>query len=203
MSFFPKNYTHKSVLDKMEEAKKLLTHIDKEKKSVFLEMLKLRIEDFELALKENTDPGEQQRILGQYYRFAQTLHLCLSRPTLTDAYINSYHNQKYYPVGISEIIDEPIRYKISLTAAIIGAALILASCIAFPFNPLIGVILLPIGISLLAPAVASLLTPDPLNTAPKKLEEKIVIQTGAKLIDPFLSFDETQEYKGQLQLNVI
>lgn len=203
MSFFPKKYTHKSVSDKIEEAKKLLTHIEKEKKFVFLEILQLRIDDFELALKENTDSGEQQRILEQYNRFAQTLHLCLSHPTLADTYISSYHKQKYYPVGISEVIKEPIRYKISLAAATLGAALILASCIAFPFNPLIGVILLPIGISLLAPAVASLLTPDPFNTAPKKLEEKILFQTGAKLIDPFLFFDETQEYNGQLQLSVI
>ncbi|HHF7375042.1 hypothetical protein [Legionella bozemanae] len=203
MSFFPKKYTHKSVLDKIGEAKKLLAHIEKEKKSVFLEMLQLRIDDFELALKKNPDPGEQQRLLEQYNRFAQTLHLCLSRPTLTNSYINSYHHQKYYPVGISEVIEEPIRYKISLAAATLGTALILASCITFPFNPLVSVILLPIGISLLAPAVASLLTPDPLNTAPKKLEEKILFQTGAKLIDPSLSFDETQKYDGALQLSVI
>ncbi|MCE0723822.1 MULTISPECIES: hypothetical protein [Legionella] len=203
MPFFPKKYTHKSVLNKIQEAKDLLADIGKEKKSFFLEMLRLRIEDFELALKENSDLGEQQLILEQYNRFAQTLYSCLSHPNHTVFYISSYHNQKYYPVGISEVIEEPVRHKISLAGAILGAALILASFAAFAFNPLIGAILLPIGIALLVPAVASLLTPDPFNTEPKKFEENILFQTGAKLIDPSLSFNETQEHTGQLHLRVI
>ncbi|AWN74355.1 hypothetical protein LEAN103870_02720 [Legionella anisa] len=202
MPFFSKKYTHKSALDKIKEAKNLLAHIEQEKKFAFFEMLQLRIDEFELALKGDVDSSETQSILEQYNQFAKTVHLCLSHPKLTGFYISSYHNQKYYPVGISEVIEEPVRHKISLAATILGAALILTSLIAFPFNPLISAILLPIGISLLAPAVASLLTPDPFNTAPKKLEEKMLFQAGAKLIDPSLSFDEPQEYEGRLQANL-
>lgn len=203
MPLFQEKYTHKSALDKIKEAKNLLTHIEQEKKFVFFAMLQIRIDEFELALKDDINLSEKQQLLEQYNQFAKTVYLCLSRPSLTGFYISIYHNQKYYPVGVSEVIEEPFRYKISLTAAILGSALILGAFAAFAFNPLIGAILLPIGIALLAPAVASLLTPDPFNTVPKKLEEKMLFQTGAKLIDPSLSFDEAQGYEGQLQSNPI
>ncbi|WP_242601866.1 hypothetical protein [Legionella wadsworthii] len=175
-----------------------MNHIDEDEKSLFLQMLQLRRADFDKALEINKSLAEKERILAQYHRFAHTVHSCLSRPSQLAFYIDLYHKQQYYPVGITEVIEEPVRHKLSLAASILGAAIILASLVSFPFNPLIGAILLPIGITLLAPAIASIMTPDPLNTLPKKEEEKAIFQLGAQLMDPSLFFDETQNNERQI-----
>lgn len=167
-------------------------------------MLQLRINDFEKALKENQDPFEREQVIQQYNRFAKTLHLCLSRPGFTTFYAMNYFKFRYHPVGINDAITpEPIRHNISLAATILGATLILASFAAFAFNPLIGAILLPIGITLLAPGCISLFIPDPPDTSTKKLEENIIFQTGAKLIEPSLTFDETHKNEGHMYVSVM
>lgn len=198
MALFPQKPTLESILEIILKAKKLLNRIDEEEKSLFLQMLEHRKTDFDKALETNKSLGEKEQILAQYHRFAQTVHLCLSRPSHLALYIDLYHNRTYYPVGITEVIEEPVRHKLSLAASILGAAIILASLVSFPFNPLIGAILLPIGITLLAPAVASLMTPDPLNTLPKKEEEKAIFQLGAQLMDPSLFFDEAPNNERQI-----
>ncbi|CBJ12073.1 hypothetical protein LLO_1697 [Legionella longbeachae NSW150] len=195
MPFFQKN-SHATAVEKINAAKKLLVQkqLAEEQTDFFLDMLNARINDFETALKEKHEFYEREQIIEQYNRFAKTLFKCLSKPESTLFYTDNYHNSKYHPVGINDVIKkEPIKNNISIATAFLGAALILASLPAFAFNPLIGAILLPIGITLLAPACLYLLTPELLDTTSKKLEEKIIFQTGAKLIDPSVKFDEMQD----------
>ncbi|KTC93961.1 hypothetical protein [Legionella cincinnatiensis] len=195
MPFFQKN-SHTTAVEKINAAKNLLAQkqLTEEQTEFFFEMLNARINDFETALKKNLESYEREQIIDQYNRFAKALFHCLSKPESTLFYTNNYHNFKYYPVGINDVIKkDPINQNISIATAVLGAALILASLAAFAFNPLIGAILLPIGITLLAPACLYLLTPESLDTTSKKLEEKIIFQTGAKLIKPSLNFDEMQE----------
>ncbi len=197
MAFFTKKHTYESVLQTIEAAKKLLKDVEQEKKLAFFDLLELRIQDFEEALKKNPEPYEKQRIISQYYDFAKTVLSCLSKPQLTKCYTENYHHIKdYYSVGITDVVKEPVRHNISLAATILGAVVILASLAAFTVNPLISAVLLPIGITLLAPGVVSLLTPDPLDISAKQLEERMIFQAGAQLIDPSLSFDEAQGYEG-------
>jgi hypothetical protein len=204
MHFFTQNYTRETARKKIELTKQLLMKIDDEDKAIFLEMLQQRINEFETALQENQDPAEEDQIIQQYNRFTKTVHLCISRPKTASFYIGTYQNFRYYPVGINDTpTPDLIRRPISLTGAIFGAALILASCVAFAFNPLIGAILLPIGIAILALSCASLFLPDSPDTSSKKTEEKIIFETGAKLIDPLLTFDEMPEYDEQRQLEVL
>lgn len=195
MPFFQKN-TYTTAVEKINAAKNLLMQkqLTEEQTEFFFDMLNARINDFETALKEKQESYEREQIIEQYNRFAKTLFHCLSKPQSTLFYTNNYHNQKYHPVGINEVIKkEPIKQNISIATAVLGAALILASLASFAFNPLIGAILLPLGIMLLAPACLYLLTPEPLDTTPKKLEEKIIFQTGSNLINPSVKFEEMQE----------
>ncbi|WP_454783770.1 lpg1689 family Dot/Icm T4SS effector [Legionella sp. WA2024007413] len=188
-SFYKPKYTHESVSDMINKALKLL--IEENNKNAFLDLLALRRQEFETALKQNPDPFETQRILAQYYVFAKTLSKCISDSPKTSTYVDSYLNHKnYYPVGVTKVIEEPFRHNISLAATILGAALILASFAALFFNPLITAILLPIGISLLAPGVASLLTPGPLDTSEVKGLEKLIFEAAAKVNNPELDFDD-------------
>ncbi|KTD63131.1 23, 7 kDa protein [Legionella santicrucis] len=196
MPFFQKN-SHKTAVEKINAAKNLLVQkqLTEKQTEFFFEMLNARINDFETALKEKQESSEREQIIEQYNRFAKALFHCLSKPESTLFYTKNYHDFKYYhPVGVKDVIKkDPIKQNISITTAILGAALILASLVAFAFNPLIGAILLPIGITLLAPACLYLLTPESLDTTSKKLEEKIIFQTGAKLIKSSINFDEMQE----------
>ncbi|KTD11021.1 23, 7 kDa protein [Legionella gratiana] len=206
MPFFNQNNSHKSAVEKINEAKSLLVkkQIAEEQTTFFLEMLNDRIDDFETALKEKHDPYEREQIIEQYNRFAKALFHCLSKPEFTPFYINNYHNLNYYPVGIDEKVKkDSLRHNISIAGTVLGAALILASFAAFAFNPLIGAILLPIGITLLAPACFSLVTPEPLDLTSKKFEEKIIFQTGAKLIKPSLNFDELHELDAPIYAKVM
>ncbi|WP_131794611.1 hypothetical protein [Fluoribacter gormanii] len=203
LPFKKKKYTLESVSDEITEAKRLLRSNNKEDKEnkTFLELLELRTQDFEKALEQNPDPYERQKILEQYHRFAKTLSSCLSQPQNTSFYIASYHNNKnYYPVGVTKVIEEPIRHNISLAATITGAALILASIAVIWINPLITAILLPIGITMLAPGGASLLIPSPLDTSEVKQEEKMIFQLGATINKPELSFDETTIYTSEYSI---
>ncbi|CAM2837983.1 Integral membrane protein (PIN domain superfamily) [Legionella steigerwaltii] len=196
-SFFPKKYTHESVLVEIKRVKDFLKDKEETDKSAFFILLQYRIEDFERALKETPDPYEKQRIIDQYHRFAKTVLSCLSKPKDTDSYISTYFDAKnYYPVGVTEVIQEPIRHNISLAATILGAALILASIAAIWINPLITAILLPIGITILAPGGTSLLISSPLDPSAKQTEEKQIFEAGARVIDP--KFDADQKYYPQL-----
>jgi hypothetical protein len=189
--FFNKKYTYASAKKLITEAKELLGNIKEKEKLEFLEMLQLRVDDFESVLQEEHSADEKEIIIEQYNRFAKTLHSCLSRPEYTFIYTLSYHNYKYYPIGV-EAQPEPIRHNISLAAIILGLALILASLAAFAFNPTIGAILLPIGITLLIPGSFSFMTPGIPDCSAKKMEEKIIFETGAKLMKPSVIFEDTQ-----------
>lgn len=196
MPFFQKN-SYATAVEKINAAKNLLVQkqLEEEQTEFFFDMLNARINDFETALKEKHESYERDQIIEQYNRFAKALFHCLSKPESTLFYTNNYHNQKYHPVGINDVIKkDPIKQNIAIATAILGAALILASLAAFAFNPLIGAILLPVGITLLAPACLYLLTPELLDTTSKKLEEKIILQTGANLINPSVKIDEMQEF---------
>lgn len=201
MTFFTKKKTHASVLQTIANAKQLLAHIPEDDKYAFLTLLAQRTEDFENALKNITDPNEKQRILEQYARFAKTVVSCLSQPRYTNSYTSSYFNSRdYYAVGITERVKEPIRHNVSLGATILGAILVLASIIAFPYMPILSAILFPIGLTMLAPGVISLMTPSPLDPIAKQQEEKMIFQAGAKLIDPAVSFDEFPRNEGAFPL---
>ncbi|PWY54520.1 hypothetical protein DGG96_16675 [Legionella qingyii] len=190
--------TYESISDEIKKALKLLGDKNEIDKKSFIEFLNLRQQDFYKALSKTTDHYERQRILEQYHRFANTLASCLSKPQNTAYIIDSYHNNKnYYPVGATKVIEEPIRHNISLAATILGAALIIASIAALWINPFITAILLPIGITMLAPGGTSLLIPDSLDTSEVKSLEKMIFQTGAKVNNPELSFDEVPGYNPQ------
>ncbi|MGL5742222.1 MAG: hypothetical protein ACRCXC_06590 [Legionella sp.] len=194
MPFFNKNYTLETALEKIENAKALLANAEQKKLIKFLDLLQQRIDDFDNELKKTRDIDKRARIIEQYNQFAKTLYHCIYRPRLTYCYITNYLNFSYYPVGIEdEFKINPIRYGVSLSGTLLGAALILASFVAFAFNPLIGAILLPIGITMLTPACISLFTSDTPDTSVIKSEEKIIFQMGAQLKDPSVSLDDLQE----------
>ncbi|MCW8400297.1 hypothetical protein OQJ26_16060 [Legionella sp. PATHC038] len=196
-SFFSKKYTHELVMLEIKQAKDLLKNKANTDKEAFFILLEDRIVDFEKALRETSDPYEQQRIIDQYHRFAKTLLDCLSKPKETPNHLRIYFDSKnYYIVGVTEVTQEPIRHNISLAATILGAALILASIATLFVNPLFTAILLPIGISILAPGLFSLLNPNSLDPSTKKEEEKVIFEAGARVIDP--KFDEDQQYTPQL-----
>lgn len=192
-SFYSKKYTHQSVMMEIKEAKDLLKDKEETDKSAFFILLQVRMDDFEKALKETSDSYEQQRIIDQYHRFAKTVLDCLSKPKETPGHLRIYFDSRnYYPVGVTEVTKEPIRHHISLAVTILGAALIIASIATLFVNPLFTAILLPIGISLLAPGLFSLLNPNSLDPSSKQEVEKQIFEVGARLIDP--KFDEDQQY---------
>ncbi|MCW8407543.1 hypothetical protein OQJ13_00965 [Legionella sp. PATHC035] len=196
-SFFSKKYTHNSVKEEIKQAKDLLNDKDETVKSTFFILLQDRIDDYEKALREASDPCEQQRIIDQYHRFAKTVLDCLSKPKETPGHLRFYFDSRnYYPVGVTEVTEEPIRHHISLAASILGAALILASIATFFVNPLFTAILLPIGISLLVPGLFSLKNPNSLDPTRKIEQEKDIFEVGARLIDP--KFDEDQQHTHSL-----
>lgn len=201
MHFFDKTATRKSTSkdqetlqtaeQKIEQAKSLLNDIAQERKAHFLFLLSQRVTDFSTALdKKDLSKIEREEILKQFNQFANHLYSCLLHPQNTTSVLAHYHNaQRYYYVGINKPqTHESGTHYAALSGTILGAALILASFIAFVFNPIIATVLLPIGITLLAPSTFALVAGEPIDCTEKKQEEKELFQMGAVLREPTLDF---------------
>lgn len=170
--------TRKQVEQKISDAKQLLPQNAMEDDNAFFLMLDQRISDFTLALdsRNNLSKSDKTDVLWQYYRFAKTLHACLNNPAKAQYYTNSYFNQIYFPVGVDEYhTPSPVKYYGSIAGTTVGASLIMASFAALVFSPLISAIMLPIGITILAPSLFALCVPEMLDTTQKKLKSRLFL----------------------------
>ncbi|USQ12835.1 hypothetical protein J2N86_08965 [Legionella lytica] len=177
--------TRTQVEQKINDAKQLLLQSSVENNEIFILMLDQRISDFTTALdsKKTLSRADKNDVLLQYHRFAKTLYACLNNSTRAQSYMDSYFNQVYYPVGVDEYYKpSPGKYYGSRIGTIVGAALILASFAAFTFTPLIATILLPIGITVLAPSLFALCVPEMLDPTQKKVEERLIFDTGVSML---------------------
>jgi hypothetical protein len=177
--------TRKQVEQKINDAKQLLLQNTIEDNEDFFLMLDQRISDFTNALapKSSLSKSDKHDVLLQYHRFAKTLYACLNSPARAHSYINNYFNKIYYPVGVDEYYKPShAKYYGSRAGTTVGAALILASFAAFTFSPLIATIMLPIGITVLAPSLFALCVPEMLNPTQKKIEEQLIFDTGVSIL---------------------
>lgn len=205
MPLFANNVTRQTVEKQIEQSKALLNDVTAQNKEFFLFLLDQRIEDFTRILEDKTQSDlEKEQVLMQYNRFAKTLLNCFKRPNYSSLYLSVYHNQMYYPVGITnESKPEPLTYYGSRIGTLFGAGLILAALAAFAFNPLIGLILLPMGITLLAPSLYLSWAPNLLDSTEKKIEEQIIFAEGLKLLAPEVVVDEIDEAQNSLYAPMI
>ncbi|MFJ1267729.1 hypothetical protein ACD661_04040 [Legionella lytica] len=182
---FNRTPTRRQVEQKINDAKQLLSPKSIEDNELFLQMLDQRISDFTHALSPQSELSKSDKndVLLQYYRFAKTLYACLNNPTRAQMYINGYFNQFYYPVGVDEYYQPgPGKYYGSRAGTALGGSLILASLAAFAFSPLIAAIMLPIGITILAPSLFALWVPEMLDPTEKKIEERLIFDTGVSML---------------------
>jgi len=202
LHFFSKKSILESAEEKITTAKNLLESIDEEKKSVLITLIDDRIQEFKDALSDdNATCYEKNKIKKQYYKFANTLYHCVHKPELASCHIIQYFDFNYYPVGIKDIEKtEPINRNLSFTAAGLGVALVISSIPTFMFNPLIGIVLLSVGITLLLPTFFSLIIPDSLDTRAKKTEEKGLFEMAVQLKKPTIKREQDQEYELNFQL---
>lgn len=185
--------TKENLQERINEALKLVpSERNVDQINTFKTLLKQRQANFDLALEHcQSDSNEKRKILYQYERLVNTLENCLTSPTETNTYINEYHNYNYYPVGIFDVVKpSPLAQRAALSCLGAGLGLIIGSMISFSLNPIFGTLLLAAGIITVLSASLFLLSPDTLETTTKKNEEKLMFQTGARLIDPELTFNE-------------
>ncbi|KGP63604.1 hypothetical protein EP47_06510 [Legionella norrlandica] len=188
------SYKSQESIDQLiDYAESLLADIDIKKKTSFLTLLKLRVAEFQKELSNKTlNTYDKQQTLSQYEKFAKTLISCMERPQSASLAISHYHNNFYYPVGVQDKIHLSPEVKQAALAAVgISMALLIGSIPAFVFNPLIGTIMLSLAITLLLPSSFCLLTPDSPDTTRKKEQEKLIFKEGAKLINPDVLFEES------------
>ncbi|MDR3501799.1 MAG: hypothetical protein P4L79_04375 [Legionella sp.] len=177
--------TRKQIEQKINDAKQLLAPSAIEDNKAFFLMLDQRISDFTTALdsKNNLSKSDKTQVLLQYHRFAKTLYACLNSPARAQSHINGYFNQVYYPVGVDEYYKPgPVKYYGSIAGTTVGAALVLASFATLAFSPLIAAIMLPIGITILAPSLFALCIPEMLDTTMKKIDEQLIFDTGISVL---------------------
>ncbi|MDR3442276.1 MAG: hypothetical protein P4L65_04605 [Legionella sp.] len=165
--------------------------------ALFVEpLLTERMNEFQMALNSpKSSLADRNDIIEQYNRFAQAFYDCVNSPSSVQSHISSYHERKpYYPVGIPEntMPNQPMSY-VPLAGAIIGALLLITACSMLAVNPMIGFILLPIAITLLAPSLLALFTPTPVDTAAKKKEEKTLFEAAAQAMEPTPVVEEPRE----------
>lgn len=187
---FPSSSTPKSAEKNLDSAVSLLKNIEPSRKKYFLELLQNRKNDFENELsKTNITSFERQMIVDQYSRFAKTVLHCIETPENAPGSIDYYFRQRYYNVGITDTIKpNPVTRSIAIGITGIGVALLIGAIPAFFVNPLVSLIMVAVAISILLPSTFALLIPDSPDTAKKKEEEKLLLQEGAKLVKPELTF---------------
>lgn len=178
----------------IDKAKDMLSHIDIQNKSSFLDMLDKRNKEFNIALAENPGPVDRRQIIQQYLKFTNTLLLCLKKPDNRTACISEYINDPLYYLVQSKSLEKTTstRQKISGGTAILGAAIIVASIPTFFFNLAVGLTLLAIGITILAASLLSWATPDSPDPKFMKIAEELLFQEGAELI---ANFKESLEHE--------
>lgn len=182
-SLFTQPPTLQEIEKKLTQAKNLIADKSNTDTERFLGRLALRVNEFTTALNDKTlSELDKEEILSQYYRFAQTLYKCLHHPESGPIYTSIYFNHRYHPVSVHQHSTlDSIKYYGSITATTLGAALILASLASFLFNPMLATVLLPIGITLLAPSLFSLCLAETPDLSGKKREEQLIFDEGIKL----------------------
>ncbi|HBB6896664.1 TPA: lpg1689 family Dot/Icm T4SS effector [Legionella pneumophila] len=179
----------------IEQVKQLLNHVEMEQKAYFLNLLTARVTEFQNELKsETSNTINKQQILIQYERFANTLLICIKQPERTSSAIHNYHKGFYYPVAIHDKIKlDPTIENAAIATLGVSLALLLGSIPTFIFNPLFGVIMVSLAVTLLLPSGFYLLIPDSPDTTSKKEEEKRIFMEGAKIINPDVRIEEFDE----------
>lgn len=194
-AFFASNITKHHIEKKIEQAKKLLNTIEPTRTHRILSLLQQRVDDFTDELLSNTmSLSEKKLVLEQYHRFAKTMLRCMQNPSYAMDLIHNYHEKFYYPVGIKDT-NKPseLVYDLAAAAVTLGISLALGSLAAFIFNPVLGAIMLAVGVTLLLPSGYSQLVPESPDTIKKKEEEKELFLTAAQLIKPCLIIAEADD----------
>ncbi|HAT8180611.1 TPA: hypothetical protein JA361_14435, partial [Legionella pneumophila] len=192
---FSYHKSQESIDSLIEQVKKLLNHVEMKQKAYFLNLLTLRVSEFQNELKlEASNTINKQQILIQYEKFAKTLLICIKQPERAFSAIHNYHKGFYYPVAVHDKIKpDPTIENAAIATLGVSFALLLGSIPTFIFNPLFGVIMVSLAVTLLLPSGFYLLIPDSPDTTRKKEEEKRIFVEGAKLINPDASFEEFDE----------
>lgn len=196
---YSKKITRQSVEDKITLALKFLDEIPEERKKLFIDLVEVRKNDFIAALEGNKiddEEKEREKVLIQYHRFASTLYNCLQHPRVAHARMPFYFNLKnYHPVGtvVHDGANTTLFYS-TFSGSSLGVSLIVGSIAAFAFNLLIGCVLLPLGMTLLATSIAIYYANNShTNIDEVQHREKAIFQKGAQLLVPELTFQEQTE----------
>lgn len=164
--------------------------------ALLLEDLDARQNEFKKALNDpKSSLADRNDINLQYERFARAFYNCVHSPSSAQSHINGYlERQPYYPVGIPDntMPNKPMNYA-SLAGAIIGTLLLITGFSMLAVNPMISFILLPIAVTLLAPSLLALFTPNPVDTTAKKKEEKTLFEAAAQAMEPSPSVEGPRE----------
>ncbi|HAZ7572492.1 hypothetical protein OQJ02_07950 [Legionella sp. PATHC032] len=189
---FSHNKSQESIDGLIEQVKQLLNHVEMKQKAYFLNLLTIRVSEFQNELEsETSNTFNKQQILIQYEKFAKTLLICIKQPERTSSAIHNYHKGFYYPVAIHDKIKpDPTIEHVAIATVGVSLALLLSSIPTFIFNPLLGVIMVSLAVTLLLPSGFCLLIPDSPDTTRKKEEEKRIFVEGAKLINPDAPVEE-------------
>ncbi|HAT6979282.1 TPA: hypothetical protein F8R96_07445 [Legionella pneumophila] len=192
---FSHHKSKESIDGLIEQAKQLLNHVEMKQKAYFLNLLTLRVSEFQNELEsEASSTFNTQQILIQYEKFAKTLLICIKQPERTSSAIHNYQKGFYYPVAVHDKIKpDPTIENVAKATVGIGLTLLFGSIPTFIFNPLLGVIMVSLAVTLLLPSGFCLLIPDSPDTTRKKEEEKRIFVEGAKLINPDAPFEEFDE----------
>lgn len=191
MSLFSSQITKRDVENKIKEALALLPQAVTEGKNHFIRQLEQRISEFESELAKKNN---EEQVLRQYHKFAQTLYSCLKYPKSASATLSRYLNHDYYPVGVHELHKPPQRAQnIARLAVVTGIVLFLFCLPELVIHPLIGAITLSLAISLLLPGGFGVFLPATPDVHKKQEQERIIVQDAVRLIDPHAVLDNDSE----------
>lgn len=188
MSFFQKTITKESIDDIFKEIYEIISKKPNEDKSVLIQLLNSRKKEFD---DEFIATPSDQLLLSQYRHFAKAINNCLRHPFQASSYIDHYLTRfDYYPVHITNVEKpNPFTRNLVIGAVSLGVALLLGAIPAFVFNPVIGAVLIAAAITCLLPSALYYFAPDSLDTTAKKEEERIILESAARLIDPTVQFE--------------
>lgn len=190
--FFPYKITKHYIEKKIEQVRNILKNIELTKTHHVLLLLQQRVNDFtHELLSDEMSSSEKELVLEQYHRFAKTLLRCMNNPPNTMDFINHYHEKFYFPVGVNDTSKPSvIAHDLAVAAVTLGISLAVGSLVAFICNPILGAIMLAVGVTLLFPSCYSRLIPESPGTIKKKEEEKELFQAAAQVINPDLIFND-------------
>lgn len=160
----------------------------------FKDKLRRRVTEFKSILENpETDPAEKHRVLEQYRRFARCLKLCIEHPEDADFYINRYMTFQYYPVAVHDIA-KPNETLDSLApkGPWVFLALLVGAAIAIPFSLPLSIALAAIATTVLTLSVFYQLSPDSLDTEPKKSFERALFLEAANSMKSEANIDESK-----------